>query len=70
MVNEKVDELTEENSLLAQNKYKLDRLEELYNLDNEYSKYKKVAASVIGKDTGNYFNIFTIHTNKRFDYEF
>ena len=52
--------LTEENSLLAQNKYKLDRLEELYNLDNEYSKYKKVAASVIGKDTGNYFNIFTI----------
>ena len=50
----------EENSLLAQNKYKLDRLEELYNLDNEYSKYKKVAASVIGKDTGNYFNIFTI----------
>ena len=59
-LNEKVDELTEENSLLAQNKYKLDRLEELYNLDNEYSKYKKVAASVIGKDTGNYFNIFTI----------
>ena len=50
-LNEKVDELTEENSLLAQNKY---------NLDNEYSKYKKVAASVIGKDTGNYFNIFTI----------
>ena len=39
-LNEKVDELTEENSLLAQNKYKLDRLEELYNLDNEYSKYK------------------------------
>ena len=38
-LNEKVDELTEENSLLAQNKYKLDRLEELYNLDNEYSKY-------------------------------
>lgn len=35
-------------------------MEELYNLDNEYSKYKKVAASVIGKDTGNYFNIFTI----------
>ena len=59
-LNEKVDELTEENSLLAQNKYKLDRLEELYNLDNEYSKYKKVAASVIGIDTGYYFNIFTI----------
>ena len=35
-LNEKVDELTEENSLLAQNKYKLDRLEELYNLDNEF----------------------------------
>lgn len=48
-LNEKVDELTEENSLLAQNKYKLDRLEELYNLDNEYSKYKKVALLLLEK---------------------
>lgn len=60
-LNEKVDELVEENSLLAQNKYRLDRLEELYQLDNDYAKYEKVAATVIGKDTGNYFNVFTIN---------
>lgn len=56
-----VAELTEENSLLAQNKYELQRLRELYELDQDYSSYKKVAATVIGKDTGNWFNIFTIN---------
>ena len=56
-----VDELTEENSLLAQNKYELQRLRELYDLDQDYSSYKKVAARVIGKNTGNWFNTFTIN---------
>lgn len=55
-----VDELTEENSLLAQNKYELTRLRDLYQLDKDYSSLKKVGARVIGKDTGNFFNIFTI----------
>lgn len=55
-----VDELTEENSLLAQNKYELTRLRDLYKLDKDYSSLKKVGARVIGKDTGNFFNIFTI----------
>lgn len=55
-----IDELTEENSLLAQNKYELTRLRDLYQLDKDYSSLKKVAARVIGKDTGNFFNIFTI----------
>lgn len=55
-----VDELTEENSLLAQNKYELSRLRDLYQLDKDYASLKKVAARVIGKDTGNFFNIFTI----------
>lgn len=55
-----VDELTEENSLLAQNKYELTRLRELYQLDKDYSSLNKVGARVIGKDTGNFFNIFTI----------
>lgn len=56
-----VDELTEENSLLAQNKYELQRLRELYDLDQNYSAYEKIGATVIGKDTGNWFNIFTIN---------
>lgn len=60
-LQQQVDELTEENSLLAQNKYELQRLRELYNLDQDYSAYDKVAAQVIGKDTGNWFDIFTIN---------
>lgn len=56
-----IDELTEENSLLAQNKYELQRLRDLYALDKEYTAYPKVAAKVIGKDTGNLFNTFTIN---------
>ena len=56
-----VNELTEENSLLAQNKYELERLRDLYQLDQDYSSYEKIAANVIGKDSGNWFDIFTIN---------
>lgn len=60
-LQQQLDQLTEENSLLAQNKYELTRLRELYQLDQDYSAYKKVGANVIGKDTGNWFNVFTIN---------
>lgn len=56
-----VDELTEENSLLAQNKYELTRLRELLELDKDYSQFDKIAAKVIGKDTGNLFDNFIIN---------
>lgn len=55
------EELREDNNLLAQNKYELDSLRELYDLDQEYTQYEKVAARIIGKDTSNWFNIFTIN---------
>lgn len=60
-LSEQVNELTEENSLLAQNKYELTRLRELMKLDEDYSAYEKVAAKVIGKYPGKWFNIFTIN---------
>ena len=60
-----VNELTEENSLLAQNKYELERLRELYQLDQDYSSYEKIAANVIGKDSGNWFDIFTINKGSK-----
>ena len=60
-LSQQVAELTEENSLLAQNKYELQRLRDLYELDEDYSSYPKIAATVIGKDPGNYFNIFMIN---------
>lgn len=60
-----VNELTEENSLLAQNKYELERLRDLYQLDQDYSSYEKIAANVIGKDSGNWFVIFTINKGSK-----
>ena len=55
-----IRELQEDNSLLAQNKYELQRLREMYELDQEYVQYEKIGARVIGKDTSNWFNTFTI----------
>lgn len=41
--------------------YELDRLRVLYNLDESYPSYEKVAARVISKDSGNWFNTFVIN---------
>ena len=49
-LEQRVAELTEENTRLAQNQEELARLQELYQLDQSYSEYDKVAAQVISKD--------------------
>ena len=49
-----------ENNILIQDKSELDRLRELYELDSIYEDYPKVAAHVIGKETGSWFAVFTI----------
>ncbi|MDD3361069.1 MAG: rod shape-determining protein MreC [Hespellia sp.] len=59
-LQEKLDILTIENNNLQQEKYELDRLQELYKLDQNYSDYKKIGAHVISKDPGNWFSTFTI----------
>ena len=51
-LQEQVDQLTIENSQLMQEKYELEDLRALYDLDRSYSDYSKVAANVIGKDSG------------------
>lgn len=56
----KIHELTLENTTLKGNSHELERLRSLYELDNQYSGYPKVAASVIAKDTGNWFHNFII----------
>lgn len=60
-LEERISALTEQNNLLAQNQNQLEDLQQLYQLDQEYSEYEKVAAEVIGKDPGNWFNTFTIN---------
>lgn len=56
----RVDTLTEENSLLVQDKEELARLRELFELDQQYDEYEKVGARVIAMETGNWFQLFTI----------
>ena len=57
----RVAELTEENNRLQAEQYELERLTELYALDQDYMQYEKVAARVIAKDSGNWFQIFRIN---------
>ena len=57
-LQDKVDELTAPNSQLTQDLDELDRLQELYNLDQQYSEYDKVAAQVIAMDDENWFSTF------------
>ena len=56
-----VDTLTEQNNILIQNQSELSRHQELYNLDEEYSSYPKVAARIISKDPGNWYDTFMIN---------
>ncbi|MGN0334718.1 MAG: rod shape-determining protein MreC [Lachnospiraceae bacterium] len=55
-----VDELIIENNQLMQEKYELEDYRELYGLDQSYENFEKVAANVIGKDSGNWFHSFII----------
>ena len=55
-----VDELTVTNSLLQQDRAELERLRELYALDELYSEYEKIGARVTSNDSGNWFSSFVI----------
>ncbi len=61
----KVDELTIKNSLLQQEKFELERLRELYALDQQYADYEKVGAHVTANDSGNWFSSFVIDKGAR-----
>ena len=60
-----VDELTIENNRLQQERYELERLQELYALDQSYADYKKVGAHVTANDSGNWFSSFTIDKGEK-----
>ena len=59
-LKKQVDELTAELNTINLERYELDNLRELYDLDQKYPSYEKVAASVIAKGSGNWFHTFTI----------
>lgn len=59
-LRKQIDELTIENTQLQQDKYELNNLRELFQLDAEYSGYDKVGARVIARESGNWFHVFTL----------
>ena len=63
-LQDQVEELTEQNTILLQQVSELERLQQLYDLDQSYAEYDKVAAQVIAKDPGNWYSVFTINRGK------
>ncbi|MCI6165307.1 MAG: rod shape-determining protein MreC [Lachnospira sp.] len=63
-LKEQVDNLTEENNQLKQESYELERLRNLYELDEKYPGYTKVGARVIERSTDNWSSSFKIDKGK------
>lgn len=54
------DELMTQLNTIMLEGYELENYRELFELDEKYPSYEKVAANVIAKDSGNWFHTFTI----------
>lgn len=64
-LKEKIDAISYDNKILAGENNDLDNYRELYQLDQKYPDYPKVAATVIGRDGNNWFHLFTIDKGKK-----
>ena len=64
LLQAEVDDLTTKINLLQQDKEELQRLRELYQLDQYYSDYKTIGARVTANDSGNWFSSFVIDKGK------
>ena len=56
-----VAQLTEENNRLQAQQFELNRLRQLYELDQEYMQYNKIGARVIARDSEKWFQVFRIN---------
>ncbi|MBE5892369.1 MAG: rod shape-determining protein MreC [Lachnospiraceae bacterium] len=59
-LKEQVAALTEENTLLQQDKYELNKLRALMELDDQYGEYEKIGARIISRDSSNWYSSFII----------
>jgi len=64
-LKEEINELKVENTRLQQDKSELNRLRELYKMDNQYDEYTKVGARIIARDTGNWYSSFMIDKGEK-----
>ena len=60
-LEQRVAALEEENTIYTEHEQELQELRDLYQLDQDYSAFDKVAAEVIAKEPGNWFSTFTIN---------
>lgn len=60
-LQKQVDELSNQITTIRLEQSELETLQELYDLDKQYSQYKKTAARVIGRNSNNWFDTFTIN---------
>ena len=59
-LKEQVAQLTIENTQLQQDKYELNSLRELYQIDSQYEEYEKIGARIISREAGNWYHSFLI----------
>ncbi len=64
-LTEELAQAREELNTLQIDADELEQLRELYDMDQYYANYEKMAASVIGKDSGNWFSTFIIDKGKK-----
>lgn len=64
-LQEQIDALTIENNQLQQDRYELNNLRGLYELDQAYADYDKVGARVIASEADNWFYSFTIDKGEK-----
>lgn len=60
-LKERISELEDENNRLMQDKYELNNLRTLFELDQAYEGYRKTGARVIYHDSSNWFSTFIIN---------
>ena len=60
-LKKQLDELLVTNNRLQSEQFELERLRELYQLDQEYMQYETIGARVITKDSGDWFQVFQIN---------
>lgn len=63
-LHDEVEVLKEQNIQLARGQEELERLEKLYEVDEDYNQYDKILARVIAKEPGNWYSTFTINKGR------
>lgn len=59
-LKKELSELSHQSMMMTMDKYELDALRELYELDQKYTDYPKVAARIIARESNGWYNVFTV----------